>query len=132
MEKNNVFLLDSYFDFLYAQDIFKQMNVVVKRNCVGCREGLLSQRDHPCLSETNKKLLDLYFEEILKLIDEEDIVHRWYQNVICLDISRELIELYQLKIKCKDWRAVEMKTPTWRRKIINMTVDIISLENRFV
>lgn len=132
MDVKAVSLLESYFDFLYAREISNTIYSVMKRECVGCQEGYLSQREHSCLSESKTVQLELYFDETVKLIDEPDILRGWYGNVTCLDISPELIAMYKLKIECKDWRDTEMKTGFWKRKMIRMATDIIKLENRFV
>ena len=131
MEDKSVRLLDSYFDFIYARKISNIVYTVAKEHCVGCQHVSLSQSDHTCLLE-KKALLDLHFDHILKLIDEDSIIQIWYTSVLCSDISPELIEMYKLKIKCRDWRDTDMKTPFWRRKMINMATDIINLERNFV
>lgn len=131
MESNKVSLMQSYFDFFYAKEISRIMYTVFKKKCEGCQHSCLSQMDHTCLTLSNKQLLELYFEDILNIIDECDILMRWEASISALDVSPELLEMYKLKIYCKDWRETDMKTSNWKTKMINMTVQLLKLERRF-
>ena len=123
-------LLDLYFDTAYADTITSTMNTVIKTLCVGCQRGKLSQKQHECLSLSKKEQLILYFEEILKAVDEEYVLIRWEQNVRReSDVSSELIDFYKLKIYCKDWRESDMKTENWKRKMMKMSMLCIRLDN---
>ena len=123
-------LLDLYFDTAYADTITSTMNTVIKTLCVGCQRGKLSQKQHECLSLSKKEQLILYFEEILKAVDEEYVLIRWEQNVRREGVvSSELIDFYKLKIYCKDWRESDMKTENWKRKMMKMSMLCIRLDN---
>lgn len=127
----SVSLLQSYFDFLYAKEIRMKMNCVFKANCLGCRDSCLSQMDHACLTLTEEQQLRLYFEDVLLAVDETEILLRWDDAVSVLDMSSELIEMFKLKIYCKDWRETDMKTVHWKNKMITTTVRLLNIERRF-
>ncbi|KAL4231500.1 hypothetical protein ACF0H5_009078 [Mactra antiquata] len=130
MNSNGVSLLQSYFDFFYAKEISLNMYAVFKKKCVECQQSRLSQLDHTCIKLTNKQQLELYFEDILKEVDETQILVKWNETISVMDISPELIEMFKLKIYCRDWRETDMKTLQWTTKMINMTIQLLSLENR--
>lgn len=127
----SVSLLQSYFDFFYAKEIRDKMRPVLKAKCLGCQNARLSQTDHDCLTLTDEQQLNLYFDDVLLDVDETDILQRWQDAVSVLDISSELIDMFKLKIYCKDWRETDMKTLQWRNKMINMTVRLLMIEKRF-
>lgn len=122
-------LLDSYLDFFYAKEILYRLPSVIKQTCQGCLWGSLSQTDHACVNLTKRQQLDLYFEDILRVIDEEDILVKWRETVTRLE-SPVYIALYELKVTCVDWRAT-MKTPVWRKRMIHMAVQLMRLERNF-
>lgn len=124
-------LLESYLDFFYAKEILLRLSDVIKQKCEGCSLDSLSQRDHTCLSLTKRQQLSLYFEDILKIIDEEAILSTWKEHVITLDdISQAYISMYELKLNCKDWRET-MKTPSWKYRLINLSAQLMCLERCF-
>ncbi len=131
MDRCKVLLLDSYFDFMYALTILSNKRDVVRRICCGCRVEHPSQLQHSCLRETNEQHVDMYFDEMLKAVDEDVVLHRWCTTVDTLDgISPELLAIYKLKIYCADWRAT-MKTDKWRNKMKKMTMKLVQLERLF-
>lgn len=127
----SVSLLQSYFDFFYAKEISEKMFSVFKNKCFGCQNSRLSQMDHTCLTLTDEHQLDLYFEDVLLDVDETDILLKWNDAVSVLEMSSALIEMFKLKINCKDWRETDMRTAQWRAKMINMTVQLLQIERRF-
>lgn len=127
----DVRLLESYFEFFYAREIVSRMCTVINQNCVGCQRGYPSQRDHQCLSLTDKELLRLYWGAILREVDEEEILRNWESAVLGMqDVSQELIHMYKLKIYCRDWREVDMKTVAWNSKMYRLSCQILALRNR--
>lgn len=129
---NEVLLLDSYFDFFYAKAITSSMYSVFKKMCFGCKKGYLSQMDHSCLSLSDREQLELYFDDIIKVIDEDEILIKWNEAVSCMaDISPALIAMYKLKIDCKDWRTADMKNQSWKSKTIKMVFQILRLDKQF-
>ena len=124
-------LLESYLDFFYAQEIRTKMYSVSKKKCYGCQNSCLSQLNHSCLALTNRQQLELYFEDILLNVDEFDILSKWEQAVSILDAPSEVVEMYKLKLYCKDWRQADMKTPQWKTKMIQTTVQLLLLERCF-
>lgn len=130
MDITNVSLLQSYFDFFYAKEISLKMYSVFKKKCFGCQHSCLSQLDHSCISLTNEQQLELYFEDVLIEVDESDILLKWNESASALDVSSELIDMYKLKLYCRDWRETDMKTLQWKRKMTKMTVQLLQLEQR--
>jgi hypothetical protein len=65
MDSRMILLMEPYLDFFYANEIMDSMFVKFKNRCYGCQNGLLSQRDHPCLTLTVKQQLELYFDDIV-------------------------------------------------------------------
>ena len=131
MDISDTKLLNSYFDFYYAKEIGLKMNSVFKEKCFGCQCCSLSQLDHSCVTLTKAQLLELYFEDVLREVDEEVILSNWLASASALDVSSELVDMFKLKLFCKDWRETDMKTPAWKTKMINMTIQILLLETRF-
>ena len=124
-------LLESYLDFFYAKEIVLRLSDVIKQKCGGCALDSLSQRDHTCLSLTKRQQLSLYFEDILKIIDEEAILSTWREHVITLnDISQAYSSMYELKLNCKDWRET-MKTQTWKYRLIKLAAQLMCLKRCF-
>lgn len=131
MECSKTSLLQSYFDFVYAKEISLKMYSVFRKKCVGCQHSRLSQLDHTCLKLTEKQQLELYFEDVLREIDESNILLKWSETVSSLDVPSALLDMYKLKIYCRDWRETDMKTNAWRHKMIRLVIQLILLENRF-
>lgn len=123
-------LLESYFDCFYAKEISSKMNSVFKTKCFGCQNSCLSQTDHTCINLTREQQLKLYFEDVLREVDESDILMKWKEAASALDVSSELLEMYKLKIYCIDFRDSDMKSFMWRNKMIKMTIQVLLLETR--
>lgn len=124
MLAESVSLLQSYFDFFYAKEISDKMYNVFKQKCFGCQNFRLSQMDHTCLRLADDQQLEIHFEDVLGDVDESDILLKWNSAVSRLDIHSEVLEMFRLKIYCKDWREMDMKTAEWRTKMINMTIQL--------
>lgn len=132
MDTNYVPLLESYWDFFYARNMMDAASAVIKRTCTGCENGYLSQREHSCLSMTKREQLELYFDDIVQSINEEDIILQWYEAVSHIETCPpEVVSLYKMKLKCYDWRETDMKSEHWKKTIINTCVRLYHLENRF-
>lgn len=101
---------------------------VFKRKCFGCQTSSLSQQDHSRLTLTDAHQLELYFEDVLLDVNEAYILLKWNNAA---SVSSELIEMFKLKINCKDWRETDRKTVQWRAKMINMTIQLLQIERRF-
>ena len=67
-------ILQYYFDHFYAEEIRSKMHPVFKDKCVGCQHAMLSQSEHTCLSLPTKILLKLYFEDVLKNVNEQNVL----------------------------------------------------------
>ena len=122
-------LLESYLDFFYAKEILYRLPMVMKQKCEGCLWGSLSQTDHDCVSLTKRQQLSFCFEDILRVIDEQDILLKWREAVATLE-SSEYIAFYELKLSCKDWRNT-MKTPGWKYRLIKLTAQLMRLDKYF-
>ena len=108
------------------------MTGVFKNKCDGCKNAALSQLDHQCLMLSTKEQLELYWDYVLGEINEDRVIEKWYGTVYMMDsIPIEVIDLYKLKLDCRDWRDTDMKTELWKKRLINMTVSIFQLEKRF-
>lgn len=124
-------LLESYLDFFYAKEIIYRLSEVVKQTCEGCALESLSQMDHTCVMMTKRQQLSYYFEDVLKAIDEQDILGKWKESVASLeDVSPEYLAMYELKLHCADWRDT-MKTSEWKYRMIKMAVQVMRLERCF-
>ena len=97
--------LESIFDFFYAQEILNKMHRVIKSNCLGWQHGRLSQLNHTCLSLSEHKQLELYFDDIHLEVIEMNVLRHWDTAVSVMQvISPEFVYMYKLKIYCRDWR----------------------------
>lgn len=64
----------SYIDIYYAEAILQLLPNITQRHCDGCVTKSLSQRHHTCLGMTFKQRLALYFNDILTLLNDNDVV----------------------------------------------------------
>ena len=126
-----VALLESYFHFFYANSIMKSMFDVFKTKCFGCVSECLSQKNHTCLLLSRKEQLELYFEEVLQQVDENEILMKWEEAVTTMENSA-LVNMYKLKINCRDWRETDMKSTEWKSKMIRLTLQLLRLHHRFI
>ena len=125
-------LLDSYFEFFYAKEIIDVMTDVFKKKCDGCKDGALSQLNHQCLMLSTKEQLELYWDYVLREINEIRVIEKWYGTVYMLDsVPIEVIDLYKSKLDCRDWRDTDMKMGSWKNRLIKMAISIMKLEKRF-
>ena len=125
---SEVTLLETYFDFFYAREILNKMHIVLRQKCSGCRRGYLSQLDHECLTLTEHERFELYFDDILREVDESLILNNWNATVsVMSDISQALVGMLKLKFFCRDWRETGMKTAGWRKKMTEMVTQLASL-----
>ena len=128
---SEVTLLESYFDFFYAREIINKMHFVLRQKCSGCRRGYLSQLDHECLTMKEQDRLELYFDDILREVDESSILHNWSAAVsVMSNILSALVAMSKLKFFCRDWRETDMKSPAWRARMKGMVTQIASLNRR--
>ena len=102
---------------------------VVRRLCEGCQIESLSQTDHSCVLLSQQQQLILYFENILSEIDECDILINWREAASQI-VTPEYIAMYELKLNCPDWRQT-MKTPSWKKRIMQLTSQLRSLDKYF-
>lgn len=123
-------LMDSYLDFFYANEILHRLREVIHRHCEGCVLDSLSQLDHTCLNSTKRQQLSLHFEDILKLLDEGDILVKWRQAVTPLE-DETYLAMYELKFNCADWRET-MKTPSWKYRMMKLSVQLLRLDKYFM
>jgi hypothetical protein len=79
----------------------------------------------------HKQQITLYFEDVLHEVNELKMLMKWHEVASVLHVSSELLDLYELKIYCKDWRETNMKTLEWKNKMIRMSLQLLSLESRF-
>ena len=100
--------LESYFDFYYAKSIKDNMFTVFKQNCFGCLHDSLSQTDHMCLTFSRKEQLELYFDEVLQHLDENEILRQW-EEMVSSFANADFVNLYKFKFYCRDWRETDMR-----------------------
>lgn len=124
-----VSLLESYFDFFYAMAIKEKLKEVLIRPCDGCLLNSLSQTDHICVNRPNRETIEIYFDDILKQIDEQEILFKWESSVHHIR-DTELVHMYKLKIFCLDWRECDMKTSSWKRRMIQLTLQLMRIDKR--
>lgn len=92
-------LLDSCFNFFYAQEISSVMYTVVKSRCDGSQSGHLSQTNLTCLAMSERELLTLYFEDMINAEDKRTILSRWETAAKELDdITDEDMDMYKRSI----------------------------------
>ena len=122
----DAFLLESYFDFYYAKSI-KDMLTVFKQKSFGCLHDSLSQTDQTCSTFSRKEKLELYFDEVLQHLDENEILRQWEETVSSF-ANADFVNLY--KFYCRDWRETDMRCATWKSKMVKLVFELLQLENR--
>lgn len=132
----SVMIMNSYFDFIYAKALYEIKGVTMKKSCYGCEINHPSQTQHDCLmnyaeydDDDDAYRLDLYFEDMLKVVNEQDIIQSWDDIVRVSNISHEIIDLHKMVISSKDFLEV-MKTEQWKNKMKKMILTISRLEKR--
>lgn len=124
-------VLEFYFDFFYAEEILANLQMTIRINCQGCQSGALSQLDHTCLTLTKSQHLELYFDDILRLVDELNVLFKWNNAISKLsNISSEQVDMFKLKVYCRDWRDTDMKTDAWKLRMRKMVSQLSSLNRR--
>ena len=122
-------LLESYLDFFYAKEILNQLPEVIRQRCGGCQRESLSQIGHIYVTINTIEQISCCFEDILKIINEQDILLKWRDAAVVL-VSSEYLAIYQLKLNSVDWRET-MKTFVWKRRVIKLCKQLLSLEKYF-
>ena len=123
--------LESVFERVYATEMMKKMYGVFKKTCSGCQQGRLSQADHTCLSLTEYELLDSYMDDILREVNDSEVLNQWESTISTMrNISPEAVDTYKLKIYCRDWRETDMKTVEWKSKMYRLICQFIRLDCR--
>lgn len=127
----SVMLMNSYFDFVYAKALCQVKGTAVRKNCYGCQMNHPSQKQHDCImiTDDDEYQIDFYFEEMLKEVNEKDIIQSWEDIVRVSNISPEVIDLHKLVISSEDFLQM-MKTEQWRSKMKRMVLTINRLEDR--
>ena len=129
----SVVLMNSYFDFVYAQALLGMKNTVIRKNCFGCITDHPSQSQHDCIMNDfiydDEHAIEFYFEEMLQEVDEEKILLSWEDFVRGHNISSSVIDLHKKVISSKDYLTV-MKTDSWKHKMIKTMNTIVHVERR--
>ena len=123
--------LDGILNFCYAEQIAAAINSVAIQKCYGCETDHLSQIQHQCISLNRSEKLECYFDEIFQAVNDSEVLNKWRQQVSVIDIPTEFVDMYMLKLNCRDWRETELKTDSWMEKIYLLTQRLVALENRF-
>lgn len=65
-------------------------------------------------------------------MSEVDILANWSQAMTYMEhIPSEMLDMYKLKMGCRNWREIDMKTGAWKVRILNIVVTLCQLEKRF-
>ena len=120
-------MVTSYLDVVYAEEILAHLPEVVRRMCEGCLIDSLSQRDHTCIDINAQEQLTLYFDDILAVIDERDILSKWKDAVASLkDVSQEYLARVELQVN----RHNTVKPTAWRQRMLTFATRIHHLNKR--
>ena len=81
---------------------------------------------------STKEQLEIYWDYVSREINKIRVIEKWYGTVYMLDsVPIEVIDLYKLKLDCRDWRDTDMKMGAWKNRLIKMAISIMKLEKRF-
>lgn len=131
-ERQQVLLLDSYFEHIYARALIDLFPVTLKECCYGCITDHGSQVHHQCVMLSTEEQIQFCFEDTLKKVDEQDLLIKWCDACTKLEcVSPEILAMYKLKIYCADWRAGDMKSESWKENMRGRMYQIIQLERLF-
>ena len=129
----SVLLMNSYFNFIYAQAMLAIKWTVIKNKCYGCQIDHPSQTEHDCIMMDfrmdDEYSIDIYFEEMLTEVDEVKILLAWEELVRGLNISNEVVNMHKTVISSKDYLEV-MKTDQWKKKLRKTMSTIQHIEQR--
>ena len=69
-----VSVLNSYFDCIYATEVYNRSKFELKPFCYGCQiDSLSPQINHTCVLSKSEQI-EGHFEQIIDIVDEDDIV----------------------------------------------------------
>jgi hypothetical protein len=127
----SVMMMNSYFDFVYAKALHEVKGLTVRKHCYGCEINHPSQKEHDCImiSDDEEYQIEFYFNNMIKDVNEQDIIKSWEEIMEISNISPEIIHLHKRVISSKDFLTV-MKTKQWKSKMIRMVLTIGRLEER--
>lgn len=126
-----VCLLEFALKFYYAKSVIENVGSIAISMCTGCEIGHPSQEQHSCLMLSQEEKCMMYFDEALIQLNEEVMLSQWLTEVKTMNIPAGIIDLFSMKVFCKDWRETRLKTDVWKNKLFTTAVRLIRLENRF-
>lgn len=127
---NTMSLLESLLKIEYAKALIANLPSIQNINCLGC-QSVQSQAHECCFAFPIEQKLHLWFDDLLALVNEEHVIQE------CIKLS-ETLECINMQLQCdfktkvmdNDWR-IQMKTPVWKKALLETTIRLLHLESRF-
>ena len=87
--------------------------------------------DHECIMLSTEQQLELWFDNLLSLIDEGHVIQAIRKNIaafdfIDADVSKDFIDKLS-----NDELRVGMKTEKWKKSLLQTAIRVYQLESRF-
>lgn len=86
-------IMNSYFDFLYTKALYECIWNVVKQSCYGCEVEHPSQVHHACILYDTREGIEIFFNQLISTVKEDDNLLSWSEIVDHLKICPELLDL---------------------------------------
>lgn len=127
-ETDPTLLFESVLKFEYAKALLTKLPSAQKFYCSGCQ---WKTEEHQCLKLSTDQQLELWFDNLLALIDEGFIIQAIRKNISAFDFINEgLCHDFIDKLSNDQWR-IEMKTEKWKNSLLETAIRLTHLESRF-
>lgn len=121
-------LFESVIKFEYAKALLSNLPSATKFYCTGCQ---LKTIEHQCLMLTTDQQLELWFDNLLALVDEGYIIQAIKKSTFAFDFIDEELRHDFIDKLTNDQFRIEMKTEDWKNSLLQTAIRISHLESRF-
>ena len=112
--------------FVYGKTVVELLPVVVKQNCYGCEVDRPSQKQYACLMWTISEHVDTYLEETFNQIKYEQMVFRFWEQTVLVDICTEFKQFEMEQVEY--WYNIHMPTS---ESVQSKAEQLLFVEDRF-
>ena len=121
-------MLESISKFEFAKALIANLPAVQRFNCTGCQ---FKSTEHQCLLLSTEEKLQLWFDNLLALVDERHVTQEIEKNAVFFYfIKKKSLEQFIGKISDDDW-CTEMKTDKWKTSLLETAIRLTHLKSRF-
>lgn len=124
--------LESILKIEYAKAIIVNIPAVQRINCPGCQANSTLEQLHQCLSITTEEKLKAWFNDILAVLDDAQVIEQYMKCTELLDcIETKTKEHFKARISDFQWLLMLKGSDKWRQTVKNAAIKLVQLEARF-